>query len=295
MKIERLICLLAFQVCGIGLGWAQPIAFMVLQSKGLTEVNTGDAWATLKVGAKLKTSDEIKVAISGSVVLYHVSGKPLEVKEAGQYKVADLAAKVGKGSTALSKYTDFILSSNEEKKTKLAATGAVHRGEKRAVEIYLPDPSKADLLSDSFSLNWKSDGSAGYTVIIMDPFEEELSKFETEETTVDLSFERLQIKEHQILIRIVSQSGNSSDKAVVRRLTGNKQKKAIESIDALHLTATVDNAMDNYILANVYEDKLLLIDALTAYKAARDLEPEVEFFQQAYNEFIQRLGYNPGQ
>jgi hypothetical protein len=291
MKTWRFICLLAFVFGCLGFAWAQPIAFMVLQSKGLTEVNTGEAWASLKVGTKLKTTDEIKVPVSGSVVLYHVSGKPLEVKEAGQYKVVELAAKVGKGSTALSKYTDFILSSNEEKKTKLAATGAVHRGEIKPVEIYLPDPSKADLLGDSFSLNWKSDGSEKFTVILMDLAEEELAKFEVSGTSLDINFSKENIKEPQVLIKVVSASGNSSAKAVVRRMAGNQLKKTKESINALNLSSTTDNAMDSYILANVYEERLLLIDALTAYKAAHDLEHEVEFYRNAYNEFLQRLGF----
>jgi len=58
--------------------------------------------------------------------LVHSSGKPIEIKQAGSYKVADLAAKVSGGTSVLNKYTDFILSSNsaEAKKNRLSATGA---------------------------------------------------------------------------------------------------------------------------------------------------------------------------
>ena len=50
---------------------------------------------SLKTGASLKSGDELKVSENAYLGLVHVSGKPLELKTAGSYKVADLAAKMG--------------------------------------------------------------------------------------------------------------------------------------------------------------------------------------------------------
>ena len=79
----------------------------------------------------MKNGDELKIVENAYIGLVYNSGKPLELKQPGNYKVSDLAAKM-KGSTCvLNKYTDFILSSNAEgKKNKLSATGAVDRDER---------------------------------------------------------------------------------------------------------------------------------------------------------------------
>jgi hypothetical protein len=78
----------------------------------------------VKTGASLKASDEHKLSENAYIGLVHKSGKPLELKAAGQYKVADLASKVATGTSVLNKYTDFILSSNsaEAMKNRLNAT-----------------------------------------------------------------------------------------------------------------------------------------------------------------------------
>src|SRR5690349_13575657 len=95
---------------------AQEYAFKVLINKGQNQVRAGNDWLPIKVGASLKSADELRISQNGYLGLVHVSGKPLEVKDAGQHKVVELAAKVKQGSSVLNQYTDFILSSNTEKR-----------------------------------------------------------------------------------------------------------------------------------------------------------------------------------
>ena len=90
-----------------------------------------------KVGSSLKSADELRVAENSYIGLVHVSGKPLELKQSGKYKVTDLAAKVSGGASVLNKYTDFILSANTGPKSNLTATGAVDRGVDN-IKVYLP-------------------------------------------------------------------------------------------------------------------------------------------------------------
>src|SRR5688500_12496233 len=96
------------------LAFSQEYSFKVLVNKGKNEMKSGSDWKPVKVGASLKSPDEIKVSENAYLGLIHVSGKPLELKNAGNYKVIDLAAKVGTGTSVLNKYTDFILSNNTE-------------------------------------------------------------------------------------------------------------------------------------------------------------------------------------
>jgi hypothetical protein len=79
------------------LAQGQDYAFKVLANKGVNEVKSGDSWQPLKTGASLKAGDELKIADNAYLGLVHVSGKPMEVKQSGNYKVADLAAKVSGG------------------------------------------------------------------------------------------------------------------------------------------------------------------------------------------------------
>jgi hypothetical protein len=82
---------------------------------------------SLKTGATLKDGDELKIVENAYLGLVFNSGKPLELKQAGNYKVKDLSDKMKKGgTTVLNKYTDFNLSSAESKKNNLQATGAVY-------------------------------------------------------------------------------------------------------------------------------------------------------------------------
>jgi hypothetical protein len=74
--------------------FSQDYAFKVLANKGNNEVKTGASWTPLKTGATLRTGDELKLSENAYLGLVHVKGKPLELKLAGVYKVAELAAQV---------------------------------------------------------------------------------------------------------------------------------------------------------------------------------------------------------
>src|SRR5688572_26500544 len=100
----------------ISAAFGQDYAFRVMASKGTNEVKSGDSWQAIKPGSSFKTGDELKLAENSYVGLIHVSGKPVEVRDAGTHKVADLAKSIQPGQSVLNKYTDFILSSNAEGK-----------------------------------------------------------------------------------------------------------------------------------------------------------------------------------
>src|SRR5688572_30895252 len=116
---------------------AQDYTFRVLVNKGKNELKSGETWQQVKVGSSLQSHDELRVAENSYVGLVHKTGKPLELKQSGKYKVMDLAAKVTGGENVLNKYTDFILSKNTGPKTNLTATGAVTRGD-GFIQVHLP-------------------------------------------------------------------------------------------------------------------------------------------------------------
>ena len=47
-------------------------------------------------------------------------------------------------------------------------------------------------------------------------------------------------------------------------------------------------SINNLILAEYYEEKGLVLDAITSYEGAVRMSPDVEYFQEAYDEFLIR-------
>jgi len=174
MKNVKILAVLGF-LSVTWLAHGQDYTFRVLANKGANEVKSGDSWQPLKTGAQLKIGDELKISDNSSVGLVHKSGKPLEVKQAKTYTIAELDQKVGSGgSSVLNKYTDFILSSNsaEAKKNRLSATGAVHRG-LEDIKVFLPENQYAEIFNNIAVINWESaKGGAPYIVSVKNMFDE---------------------------------------------------------------------------------------------------------------------------
>lgn len=275
--------------------FAQSYTFKVLASKGKTEIKSGNGWQDLKVGASLFATDEIKVSENAYLGLMHSNGKPLEIKEAKSYKVSDLVTRLGSGSSVLNKYTDFILSSNDQKKNRLTATGAVHRGIKDVIIVFLPGTEKADLYGDKIGLQWASDGIAGpYEVIFTNLLEDKLARFETTENQLTVSLnEGVFQKETNIMVKVVSKAnpGQGSKDYVIKKLKGQDREKLTKTISEFSSSLQDGSALSKYIMAGFYEENFLLNDALTSYQEAIKLAPDVEMYQQAYNDFLVRLGF----
>ena len=271
--------------------YGQTYAFKVLVSKGKTEVKSGEAWSAIKVGANLNASDEVKVAENSYLGLMHASGKPLEVKEAGNYNLADLAARLSKGSTVLNKYTDFILSSDEDKKNKLAATGAVHRDLKMALPVFLPKTSEH--FGNKLVVSWQNPGAVTQAdVIVMDLGEDELARYRIDGSSIviDLNDPKLQ-GAPQYIIKVVTKDGNESDKFAIKRLKGNRKTEIETAWKEVNASFGDLTAIEKYVQAGFFEENMLLTDALTAYKEAADLAPEVDMYRESYEHFLVRLGF----
>jgi hypothetical protein len=187
----QLLTLLVGLLFTYSAGFAQKdYSFKVLANKGSNEIKNGDTWQPLKTGTSLKKEDEVKIGPNAYIGLVHASGKPMELKAAGSYKVSELETKVGGGSSVLNKYTDFILSSNsaEAKKNRLSATGAVHRDvDNNAIKLLLPENQYSGIYNTSAIINWDGSKVPGpYVVVLRNMFDDELTKIETPETSIQI-------------------------------------------------------------------------------------------------------------
>jgi hypothetical protein len=298
MKTRTLTLTLAL-LTSVSVVFGQDYAFKVLANKGANEVKSGDTWTPLKTGATLRLTDEVKLSENAYIGLVHKTGRPMELKIAGNHKVTELDKKIGTGSSVLNKYTDFILSSNsaEAKKNRLSATGAVHRATDAgdAIKLVLPENQHAGIYNTNVVINWDGSKVAGpYIVILRNMFEDELSRVETPEATVrvDLADPKF-AAETAILVEVVSKTDANlaSKQHLIKRLTPVEQEKVKTAMAEIMSAVEEQSALNKMILAGFYEQNNLYIDAIAAYEDAVKLAPDVPTFKEAYEEFLLRQGF----
>lgn len=275
---------------------AQDFAFKVLANKGANEVKSGSDWLPIKTGASLKSGDELKISDNSYMGLVHATGKPLELKQAGSYKVTDLAAKMSGGSSVLNKYTDFILSSNspEAKKNRLSATGAVDRGDNAAIQLMLPQNQHSGIYNNVAIISWLGSKVPGpYIVTIRNMFDDELAQLETPETNfqIDLADPKFS-KENALLIEVKSKADPKlvSKQHLIKKLAPAEQESVKKSLSEIMGEVSEQTALNKFILAGFYEENNLFIDAISAYEEAIKLAPDVSSYKEAYDDFLIRHG-----
>lgn len=298
MKNSKLVLVFGF-IFAISAAFGQDYAFKVLANKGNNEVKEGDSWQAIKTGASLKSADEVRLAENAYLGLIHKSGKPLEVKKAGPYKVADLAAQVQGGSTSvLNKYTDFILSSNsaEAKKNRLSATGAVHRGGAGDIEIFFPEGQYSSILNKQTVINWAEDekkakDSGPYVVTLLNMFDEVLLRVETPEKklNVDLTDTKL-ANESAILIEVHSKADptikSAEPRPMIRKLPPAEQTRLQKEVSEAQGELSAETAIGKFYLGQIYEKNMLYLDAIAAYEEAIKMAPDVVDFKDSYEDFL---------
>jgi hypothetical protein len=284
-----LLLLTSFAFC-------QDYAFKVLANKGANELKSGDEWVPIKTGASLKKTDELKLSANSYMGLVHATGKPLELKQPGSYKVADLEGQIGKGASVLTKYTDFILSSNsaEAKKNRLSATGAVDRGDNAAIQLLLPQNQHSGIYNNVAIISWVGTNVPGpYVATIRNMFDDELAQIDTPEASfqIDLTDSKYS-KENALLIEVKSKSDPKqvSKQHLIKKLAPAEQESVKKSLDEIMSEVQEPTAFNMFILAGFYESNNLFIDAISAYEEAVKLAPEVPTFKDAYDDFLIRHG-----
>ncbi|MGC4021557.1 MAG: hypothetical protein QM734_06260 [Cyclobacteriaceae bacterium] len=271
----------------------EDYAFRVLANKGANEVKSGDTWQPLKTGAQLKKGDELKISENSSVGLVSYKGKPLEVKEPKVHKVADLLEKVGTSASVLNKYTDFILSSNsaEAKKNRLSATGAVHRG-LEDIKVFLPENQYAEIYNSTAIINWQATkGGAPYIVSLKNMFDEELTKIETSENSVQIDMNDPKLaNESAVLVEVRSKADNKSksEQHLIKKLSPGRFETVKADLNSTAADLQEATAFNKYLLAGFYEENKLFIDAITCYEQAIKMDPENPTYKEAYEEFLLR-------
>jgi len=277
---------------------SQEYAFKVLINKGQNTIKAGDGWLHIKVGTSLKSTDELRIAQNGYLGLVHVSGNPLEVKAPGKHKVHDLTARIRPGASVLRQYTDFILSTSNEKRNNLNATGAVHRGSDE-IKVFLPKAEDARVFNDNISVTWAKDlKTPVYVVSFNNMFGDLLYKVETRDTTLLVDLKGVKFaNEANILIEVTSEldAKKKSGQFMIKKLSAADKAPISSSLKEISTVNVEETALSQLYTANFYEKQSLLIDASTSYQKVISLAPDVPYFRQAYAAFLLRNGFQTTQ
>ena len=296
MKTKLLALVFGFVMCGFT-AYSQDYVFKVLANKGENtyKAAAGSSWEALKTGTKLESGDVIKTSGTCYLALLHASGKPLELKEAKEYKVDDLNNEMGGDEGIVGKYASFVASKmtpeeREENRKKYASvTGATERGFEQ-IKVYMK--TTADVYNTNAIIRWKPQPNAQtYELTLKDMFDDVIMVTETTDHfyKVDFTDDRLQDKELVIVnVSIKGEKESNSGDYGIQKVSETTVQKYKTDLDELQSTLDLSSPINNLILAEFYEQNNLLLDALTSYETAIQKSPDVDYFKEAYTEFLMR-------
>lgn len=301
MKTKLFILTISALLVGFA-SYSQDYVFKVLATKGdnTYKTATGSDWETLRTGTKLNDGDMIKTGEGCYLALLHSSGKPLEIKEAKEFAVDDLSAQVGGGGRSIiSKYADYVASkmtpeAQEENRKKYASiTGATERGLAQ-IKFYMN--TSADIFNSVAIIRWEDQKEAeSYQITLKDMFDEVLMVAETQESyfKIDFSNERLQDMDLVIVnVSVKGSEGTNSGDYAIQRVSADDAQEYVVELNDLKTSLDAESSISNLIMAEFYEQKDLMLDALTSYEFAIQQSPDVDYFKDAYKEFLMRRGYS---
>ncbi len=301
MKNFVSIAFLFAMILTASLAFGQNYTFRVLANKGSNQVKrVGGTAEPLKTGATLNSGDELIVSDGAYIGLMHKSGKTTEVRTAGTKKVSELEKNITVGATSVaSRYARFVASKmNEEEntdyRTRLAATGAVTRATNAAIMVLAPTQvniaSENKVLGDKAIIRWKRPSAMSdddmYVVSVKNIFDEVIFTTETENEFVELDFTAEEMKNDVgLYILSVMKKGDpevKSDDVGIKRADDAEIKANLANLKS---EVTDDSPLNKLIYASFYEENGLLLDALTKYEEAVKMAPEIQDFQDLYDNF----------
>lgn len=310
----RLFLALGLAVLGLliqtqGIAQESEAIFKVLAAQGEVATNKQTEVVKLVAGKSLYRDQIIQITGKGYLGLMHKSGKPIELREPGSYKVWDLDASVSKVANAsiTKKYAKYVfgeLQRDEDKPLRknhqqyMAVTGAVSRAAMKAgvVKAYIPTSTYVSMLAPT-TVFWSPVANAdGYIITVQDMFDTVVWRKETNDTTVSINFAELkELAESRTGIIKVGTKTRGMKNAVgypVKLMTESENIKVMAELADFKKTEVTDSksALDDLVMGFFYESAGLNLNALEAFKSAVIKAPEIEDYRYQYTEYLFRSG-----
>lgn len=282
-------------VCSIALLTnAQTEVFKVLASRGNNTLSDG---SKVFAGKKLMPNDVIKLADNSYLGLIHNSGRTLELKTPGTYKVSELSAQVlAKNTSVTKKYSDYVVGeltksdngdihANYQKNMKV--TGSVERAVSTA-SITACLPKNSSIIENVNTINWyRNPKATSYTVEIQDFFDDVLVSKETTDTVFTFDVNSIKMPKDNILkVKVKANGGLESMEYVLKAFIPSKNPDIFADKNAISKEFSEESALSYLMKASFYAQNNLFLDAKKSFESAIRLEPEVQEYKDAYRNFL---------
>ena len=282
--------------------FAQDVAFTVLAAKGnalAQRSDDPDNYTQLKAGVEVFSGD--KIIISGNqnyVGLVNANGNSVELKKSGVYNSNELlkALEMNEGTLA-QKYVDFLVKDmskeSEAAAHNMSTAGAVDRSTESAqLKLFLPESVEA--VPGKTAVKWmKDDRVESYTVTLSNMFDEEVVSKNVSDNVAEFDFSDSDIKPGEVLKINVSANDDSSIKSKTSTIKFADQEKT-ENIkketSSLGGNKNDLNAVEHVVLGSYYKKNGFYLNALNHFLQAKNLEPEVEAYNDMYNKLLYSMG-----
>lgn len=267
--------------------------YKVFAKNGNVSVVNNGLNRPVKTGEVINSTQSLVVGENSYVSLYSPNKTaPIEIKTAGEYKVSELKSKPT--SDLISKYTEFILSSNtdEQKRNRMSATGAVHRGNAETIKVILPEPKKNKLYGDEFIVRWQFKNhiqtETKYTIRIQNMMGDDIKTFSTNDTQIQISLSSLKYFNEKDLLIVVEAGQNRSDEHSVVLVDEKLKTKIKTEVEQLNSELEGSEFMKTVIVAGYYEENGCILDSLNEYLSVKNNEEVWYLVESFYEEFLVR-------
>ena len=283
---------------------AQDFVFKVLANNGNNQIRvkgSENTWQPLKTGERLNKTDELMISDKGYLGMVHHTGRTLEIRRGGQYLVAELANKIKNGeNTVMGKYAKFLLDKMSEDEKDVVkdyrkyqnATGAVKRALSTATALKVLMPKTTIVLGPDLTIRWTEADLPKppvYRITLKDKYSETLKTLESEEPFITLDLGESNLSKQELIIfdvQVVGKKRYRSEEYGIKKIATKSYDEIKEEMAFIKQENNSENAMSYLLLATFFQEKELMLDAVTAYEKAIELEPEVAEFKLLYSRFI---------
>ena len=273
--------------------YAQSTLFKVITSQGSIELITNGSTSKVSSGARLNSGSKIKVSPNSYLGLIHISGGTMEVKQAGEYEISQLARKFGtEQSSFTDKYSDYVVSkvtSDNESKKNYSYTGAVTRGSESIV-LWAPSDNSENIVkllkTIPVKLNWgQVEGVKSYKVSVK-TFDE-TSVLYTKTTTKNnllLDLSSIQPTDDAPYFIEIQAVGTKIHTMKPFYLLDEKNSLTVtKELNNLKETVDTKSALGKLIIASFYDENGFTMYAISSYQEAVIMEPTVKDYKDVRN------------
>ncbi len=288
--MKKLVPFIALMILQLSI-FGQDKMFTVVAVQGKASVGGKN----LAIGQQIAGDAAVLVSEASYLGVLHKSGSPVEFKTKGSYNLKtynDKLASNGKGFQQ--KYMDYVVngmtkkSDNSAYQKNMGVTGSVDRALAKR-DIIVPLPEKVTLMEPSIDLEWMDEAKVPeYIVTVRNMKEEKLMSSSSMNKSAHVDLKGIELEQQQYyLVTITNKEGNRKSNTINFYIPSADEKAALTN-DLADIKSSLDmnSSIGLVAYAQICEEKGLYMDALHAYRKAKELSPDVDYFNTTYKEFV---------